>query len=397
MAGRIAAGAPFMIKKILLTLILLAMAVIFAISLFSRRAPELLRSAIERALNKKVVIGSIEYHFPSVFDIQGFTVKENAPFTGEDSFSVDHIRFKISPLSWSRKRLIIDRIDVENADIVIRKINGRVYHVLTDAIKRSDEPLTPQPALSEGASPVLKSMPLEIHQFNVKNSNFQFMDFDAQQGGFVIVLDQIRAKIHNIMIPFEHEKTTYEVDMRLLQGRDLRPADMSLRGWSVFKTKDTDANFVLTGAWLPYFRPYYGQVTFAAINNGQLDGRANLHIERNDLVLNANLEIIGLLFQSYENENQLFGLKADEILSFLKDSSGHLKLQFTARWNLADRSVRARDVIRKSIERSLKSTVLGNVGNILQNVIQKVGDVGVGQTKDSLENKLKKLKDLIKF
>lgn len=374
------------------------MAAIFAISLFSRRAPELLRSALEQALNKKVVIGSIDYQFPSVFEIQGFTVKENDPFNGEESFSADHIRFTISPISWSRKKLVISRIEVENADISIRKLNGHLYEPLSDAIRHAKADRTPQAPSAEPAStPPSAGLPLEIGEFRMKDSNFQYIDFDAQEGGFVIVLDKIDARIRNITVPFEREKTTYRVNTRLLQGRDQRPADLTLSGWSVFATRDTDATFSLSGTWLPYFRPYTNQVTQALIENGTLNGRANLRIERNDLALNADLEIIGLLFNSYESENQLFGLKAEELLSFLKDSSGRLKLQFTARWNLADRGVSARDVIRKSIERSLKSTVLGNVGNILQNVIQKVGEGGSGASKEGVEGTLKKLKDLVKF
>ena len=50
-----------------------------------------------------------------------------------------------------------------------------------------------------------------------------------------------------------------------------------------------------------------------------------------------------------------------------------------------------------SIEKSLKKTILGNVGNILENTLQKIGDQGVVKTKEDLEGKIKKIKDLFKY
>jgi len=151
------------------------------------------------------------------------------------------------------------------------------------------------------------------------------------------------------------------------------------------------------GVFLPYFHPYYAQVTQAGIEDGYLNSKANIHIEKNDLTLNVDAELVNLLFRSYEEGDQLFGLKADEILSFLKDRSGRLKFQVVVRWNIADRSVRAKDVIRKSIERSLKNTVIGNVGNILANTLQKIGEKGLDKNTEDVSGAIKKIKELLKY
>ena len=386
-----------MLKKIILTVILLAMTAVFAVGVFSRRAPQLLVSAIERALNKKVKIHSIEYSFPGHFELQGFEVREGAPFEGENSFSVDAVKLDVSPLSLSQKKLIIDRVEVDNADITIIKYRGKLIHSLSSASRKPGGSSALMAQNAPGSSAAAPTLPLEIRDFILNNSNFQFIDYDAQEGGFVIVLDQIHAQIKDVVLPFSSRHTSYGLKARLLQGRDQRSAAAELTGRTAFGSMDTDANLGIQGVYLPYFRPYYGQVTQAAIDSGYLDGRANLRVDKKDLVLNVDLEIMGLLFQSYEAENQLFGLRAEEILSFLKDSSGKLKFKFTARWNIADRTVKAKDVIRKSIERSLKNTVLGNVGNIVQNVIQKIGEGGIGGAKKEVEGTLKKIKDLFKY
>jgi hypothetical protein len=369
---------------------------VFAVNICYQRAPGLLVHSIEKALNKKVIIRSVDYRFPGSFELAGFELKEKGRFEGETSFQADRIALDVSWLSLPQRRLIVDKFEVVNARLVIRKFDGKLTHSLTDALRKPEA--APQAAGERGAAKAARAeLPLEIHQFLLEKSMFRFIDYDAETGGFVIALDEIDARIRNIRLPLSASKMTYDARARLAQGRDQRPAEVKISGWTAPRTADTDTNLAAKGVFLPYFRPYYAQVTQASIEDGYLDSRANLRIEEKDLTLNADFEIMGLLFRSYEADDQLFGLKAEELLSFLKDQAGRLKFQFTARWNLADRSVRARDVIRKSIERSLKNTILGNLENILENTLQKVGEQGIVKTKEDFEDKVKKLKEFFKY
>ncbi|MGH7197201.1 MAG: DUF748 domain-containing protein [Candidatus Omnitrophota bacterium] len=382
-------------KKILIILAVLTALSAFWVNICYQRAPGLLVRSIEKALNKKVIIRSVEYTFPGSFELAGFEVKEKGRFEGETSFYADRISLRVSWLSIPRKALVVDKIKVANAQVIIREFDGKLTHSLTEAVKKKAPGPPAEGAVRGEAGPA--GLPLEIHQFSLEKSHFRFIDYDAQEGGFVIALDEIDARIRNIRLPLSASRISYEAGARLSQGRDQRPAEIKVTGWTAPQTADTDANLQANAVYLPFFRPYYAQVTQAAIQDGYLDARANLHIDKKDLTLNVDLEIIGLLFQSYEADNQLFGLKAEELLSFLKDRSGRLKFQFVARWNLADRSVRARDVMRKSIERSLKATILGNLENILEHTLQKVGEQGIVKTKEDLEDKVKKLKEFFKY
>ena len=350
-----------------------------------------MREAIQKSLNKKVNIRAIRYDFPGSFTLEAFEIEEDKPFDGEISFYADRIELQVSLLSLARKELILDRIEVENAKVFLRHWQGHLTHALSlvtpkspDA-KGSDE----QKNIEEKSA---KTLPLEIKRFRLTGSEFKYIDLDIQEGGFVIAFDQIEADLRDIRLPPSKLKTRYKIDARLLQGREERPATLHFDGVTRFVNLETDARWDVRQVRLPYFRPYYATVTPALIEEGALDTRAVIRIERKDLTANIDLELSELAFGAYEAENELFGLNANEILSFLKDSSGRLKFQTVLRWNLADRSVRARDVIRRGIERSLKETVLGSVGKILKNAIQKVGEEGVEKTKEDLETKIKKLK-----
>ena len=380
-----------MIKKIGILFIVLAATFYFALSLFAHRAPGLLREALQKSLNKKVNIKSIRYDFPGSFRLEAFEIEEDKPFDGEISFYADRILLQVSPLSLARRELIIDRIEVENAKVFLRHWQGRLTHSLSSVTSKST--VTPSGAGTEtAAEKSAKTLPLEIKRFRLTGSEFKYIDLDIQQGGFVIAFDEIKADLRDIRLPPSKLKTRYKIDARLLQGRDERPATLHFEGVTRFADLETDARWDVRQVRLPYFKPYYETVTPALIEQGVLESRAVVRVEQKDLTANINLELSELAFGAYEAENELFGLNANEILSFLKDSSGRLKFQTVLRWNLADRSVRVRDVIRRGIERSLKETVVGSVGKILKNAIQKIGEQGVEKGKEDLETKIKKLK-----
>jgi len=388
-----------MIKKILIAIVLLAMAGMAGAGIFARKAPGLLREAIEKSLNKKVQMGDIYYRFPSSFEISGFKVLENAPFEGETSFAVDSMRLKVSLTGLSKKALVIEKIDVDKASIVVRKIKNKWVHALSDTDAEGQGAPSPPSVESRVPSQTSgdKGLPLAINEFRLSNGSFRFVDYDVDAAGFVIALDTIEARVRDILLPLQNQTTSYDVSARILQGRERLPGDLRLSGWTRFSDLETDARLEARRVYLPYFRPYTGQVTQADIAEGGLSVKTVLKIQNKDLTANADFEIVGLIFRQYESDNELFGLNADEILAFLKDSSGRLKFQISVAWNLADRSVKSRDVIRRAIERSLKVTILGNVGNIFSHTIKKFGEkdekIQLGEKKDKLEQALDKIRN----
>ncbi len=386
-------------KKTVLTLLILAVLISSGLYAFSRKAPELLRKAIENAIDKDVRIEAIEYRFPWTFELKGFQILETSePFKGEICFSVDKVLLDVSPVSLSsRKRLIVDSIDVRGARVVIRKRGNKLMHALSGA-KTSAASGTP--GEPPGASQSSSTLPLTIRRFHLGESRFQFMDYDVQEAGFVIELDQIEADIQDVSVPPVAEKTNYRIDARLPQGRQQRAGDLHAAGWTVFSNDETDAQLRVSDLSLPYFRPYYGQVTPAEIEEGRLSSRTALRIHDRAITADVDLELVGLYFKGYEEGDQLFGLKAEEILPFLKDSAGRLQFHVVLEWDLNDRTTDKRAIIRRAIEKSLKKTLLGNIGGILEKTLQKFADpetvLSKTSSKGDLKEALKKVKKLFR-
>jgi hypothetical protein len=380
------------VRKALLTVLILAVIAAGSVNWLSRRSPELLRAAIGRAIHKTVQIDAIEYRFPWTFELMGFRILEtHAPFAGEPCFMVDRVLLEVQPLSLSgKKELVVDSIEVDGAHVFIRKKGDKLYHALSDAMTGQAE----SPTAGEGPSQPLERQALAIKRFKLTDGSFRFADYDVQSSGFVVELDQIRAIVEDLSFPPSNERTDYSIQARLPQGRQERQGRAELSGWTVFADHETDALLKASDISLSYFKPYYAQVTDASIDQGWLSARQALRIHEKTLTANTDLELSSLYFSAYEEGEQLFGLKAEEILGFLKDSSGNLKFQFVLQWPLQQRGLERRAVIRRAIEQSLKKTLLGNVGNILERTLQKLSSSGLDAAKDDWEDALKKVKKL---
>jgi len=378
-------------KKIAIGFAVLVVLIASALTVFAYQAPHMLRTALAGALGKKVVIRSILFKLPGTFMLDGFEIQEESPFEGETCFYVDRLVLQVSPFSLFKKVLLVDKLDVQGATIIIRKRGHRLYHALSNTAKKTTAASPSSKEPSKGGT----GAPLETRSFSFSDCHFKFIDYDVQSEGFVIGLEQIDGEIQRIRFPVQG-KTSYRLKAFLSQGRDERPAALSIEGRTDFRSLDTDAGAIVENLFLPYFRPYYGQVTQAAIERGYLDSKIRLDIVSRKIKLNADLAVTELLFQDYESGNELFGLRADDMLSFLKDSSGRLRFQLQAEWDLNDRNVRPKEVLRRSIERSLKGTVFGNVGNLLQKTIEKIGEQGTEKTKNELQDTLKKVTEIFR-
>ncbi len=381
-------------RKIIFIILVLAVLISGGLYAFARKAPDLVRNSLQRSINKTVRIDAVEYRFPWTFELRGFQILETQePFVGEPCFVVDKVLLDMSPLSLSRSRFILDSVEVSGASVIVRKRGGKLMHAFSKSMRSSP---TQGEASPEALKAPSQALPLIIHRFHLSKSSFKFMDYDVQDTGFVMELDQIEAVVSNISFPPTSSKTNYKIDSRLLQGRQQRAAQLNIEGWTQIADYETDAQIRATELLLPYFRPYYAQVTPADIDDGRLSSRAALRIHDRIFTGDIDLELAGLYFKGYEEGGELFGLKADQILPFLKDSAGRLQFHIVLQWDLNDHGLEKRTVIRRAIEQSLKKTLLGNVGGILEKTLQKFTNPDGGLSKDDLDDTLKKVKKLFR-
>lgn len=382
-----------MLKKILVLLIVVAIAAFAALNLLSKNAPGLLRAAVESALGKRVEIGDIDFRWPGSFVLRDFVVYEDAPFASDICFRVSQLRLEVNPAGLRSQKLHIRSVEIEGAEAVLRKKDGQAYHFLSAALK----PAAPAASPAAGASSAPRTLPVRIDSVRFEGCVFRFADYDVRPEGFALSMEDISGWLEDLSLPMSSQWSAYEVRGRLIQGRGVRTAEGRLKGRTRFADAETDASLELTGVSLPYFTPYLGRITQATLAEGFLDLRTELAISRG--VLNANVvtEVAQLHFAGYESGDQLFGISAPELLGYLKDSSGRLRFQMPLQWDLRDPSAKPYRVIRAAIERSLRELVLGNLGSIVTQKVFKATDLGGEAAKNTLDERIEKVKDFFKF
>ncbi len=390
-------GHHFMLKKILIFIIVSAALFSMALGIVARKAPGILIQSLEKALNKKVSIEYIEYHFPLSFEIQGLKVKDSGIFSGDNCFSAEEIHLSLSWLSLSQKSLIIDKMELDNAFVSVRQYHGKLLSIFSDALSNVNT-VQGNKSQKPSAQAEARRELLNIHEIIFRKSAFQFIDYDVDSKGFVIALQNVEGGIQNVSLPFSGERMIFGIHARVAQGRDQRSADLSLNAWRDFRRGDSDTRLGIKGLYLPYFSIYTKKVTPAVIENGYADGQLRFHTVASDMEMAADVEMSGLLFGSYESNGELFGLNAERILLFLKDRNGKLKLPLSAAWNLDAKALKPEMAIRKGIERAMKASVFGSVDHILDKALKKGGDLDEESSESGgVEGTIKKIKDLLKY
>lgn len=384
-----------MLKKIIILLIVLGIAAFAALNVLSKNAPELLRGAVERALGKRVTVGDIDYRWPGHFVLSRFVVYEDSPFASEIAFAVDRLELEVDMGALRRQVLHIRRVDIAGAKAALRKKGGVVYHFLSAALR----PSPPSGVSGDASATPAAGLPIRIDRVRLEGCEVRFMDYDVRQDGYALVLETLTGELERVELPPGREWTTYDLTGRLVQGRSARPADGAFRGRTRLSDAETDAVLSATGVWLPYMAPYLSRLTAAQFDEGRFDLRADMSISGGVYNANLHIELSQLHLREAEPGDQVFGVGSEQLLSYVRDESGYLRLRLPVQWDLRDASAKPYEVLRSSFQRALKDLVLSRIGTIAVESVLKTPDTIPSKeaSKNRLEDGVEKVRDFLKF
>jgi len=368
-------------KRHVVILLIIIMMLIGLIVVYVRQIPSVLENLLEQGLNKEVRLEGARHHFPLDFEIQKLTIFEKGIFEGEISFYVENIYLKLNPYYLVMGKFVISELNIQSPQITIRKMNNKIVHALSrseDSTVSREVEIDSQSGQSQKpqGSAERNIFPLTISKIHIRNGFLKWIDFDIAEKGFVIQFKQIEATLQNLSLKKNAGRIKYDVRAMIAQGRNHRSANLEGNGWTHVTTWDTDANFKVNGIWIPYFVPYYKNVTYSQIDRGLMNIQSTTIVKNKNWTTNARASIQDLVFGSYEPGSQLFGFDATTLINILRDQSGRVTLDIIVRWNMRDPNVTFHDVLRKSIRRSLKSTFLSNIQNVVENTIDRVSKDG---------------------
>lgn len=377
-------------RKILPIVLLVLLAVLVGLGFLLRKAPSLAVTAIERQLGKDVQLQGLRYHFPSGFEIRKLAVVEKGTFNGEQSFYVENVSLQLNLPALLAKKIVITSLDIKNPQIIIRKLRGRVTHALSPS-------LPPPPGAAQSAPPSAapskgQAFSFLIERMKVREGYLRWIDYDIAQQGFVLEVQRIDADMKDISL--DGGKISYEIAGEILQGRDHAPAAVNAQGWANPASWDTDTKLNVSELWVPYFEPYYKMVTPSVIDDGIVNVRSGTVVKNKHWSTSAQLDVRQLSFKAFEAGDQIFGIEAPPLLDLLKNRSGAIALNVVIDWNMADPSVPFSQAMRRSLQESIKSTFLNNIGTVVENTLDKISEDPDFLKKD-WKNVLNKIKETV--
>lgn len=383
-------------KKWLAVLAVLAVAAAAAVFGAARQVPALFLSILEKELGKEVTLEGVRYQFPSGLHVRRLAIIEKGAFEGESSFFVEDARITLDLAALLGREVRITEIHIDGPQMIIRKMGGRVSHAFTpaEAVIPQDKPAE-DALVAEGAKAGAEPVLFSIDHLVIRNGILKWIDYDVVREGFAVQVQEIRADVKGLTLKTRNQRTYYEFEAGIVQGRDRRAAKVGVRGWTSALNADTDAVVDVEGLWLPFFAPYYQLVTPATLQDGTLDLKATALVLNRNLEVNARAEVANPVFASFEPDGGLFGIDAASVIDLLKNRSGRVPLDIVVRWNMADPGMTFERVLRKSISDSLRATFFSNIQNVVENTLEKYSQNPESFKKDwkSLINKIEKIAD----
>ena len=366
-------------KFFLLLLMVLALAAAGA-AILIRRVPDMVVTVLEKQLGKDVSLADLRYSFPGTLQISKLAIIESGEFKGETSFYVENVTVEINTAALLAHKIALTELTVENPQITIRKYKGKVIHALSMPMPAAGD-ASPD-ASGAGASSERAPVPFSIEKLHVRHGILKWIDYDIAREGFAVVCQNITADVQNLSLDRPDAKMTYELGADIVQVRGRKSAAVEARGWTKLDNIDTDASVSVRGLWLPYFSPYYQTVTSSVLQDGTADIQSSTHILRGQWTTNARLGLTDLAFASFEPDGKLFGFEAAPLIDILRNQAGRITLDLVIEWDMNDKSLTFKQVVRRSIEQSIKRTFLTNLQNVVGNALERIQSDPDGLKKD---------------
>ncbi len=360
-----------MVKKLLITAVLAALVGALAVALAARNLPDLVVRNLRQTLGREVSIESLRVRFPLRVEMNRLLIAENEPFKGEAAFYVERAVASVDAWTFvTSKKILFTQLELTRPRVIFRKSLGKLYH----AFRIRPAGSAAADAASGTAGPARRGVvpPLKFDRVLIRDGEVQFMDYDADRKGFVVTLLRLSADLHDLALPSDGSRLAYTVEALLDQGRDTPAARLKLEGDWIREKLEGRTSLQLTGVSLPYFEPYYRTVTPSRISDGELDIVASAQSPAGILTANSKWTIRRLTFDKSEDGNQLMGFDANLIRNILANDAGNLTLDLVMEMDLRDPSVPFREVLRRSLHRSIRATFAAYFESTVRNTVNQI-------------------------
>jgi hypothetical protein len=315
-----------------------------------------IESAVLESLGPNATIGTVRIR-PGRVEIERLSVAAPEGWPARETLAARRVVVvpELSTLLGARVR--IASVIVEDAYLsVLRTGDGRVRllpRLLKDTpmgegegaphsrapgppASRAEGPAAPAQG-TPAAAPPDAAHSTTIGRIVLRGGTLEFFDASVRRPPHALRIEAVSAELDDLVLPALDARTRLRLDGTVKAAAGRSPAHdgiVSIEGWAVPSTRDSQLRSRLRGVDLVALQPYLLRAADAGVRAGTLDLELASRVERARLRAPGRLALTGL--ELAPASGPFLGLPREAVLALLKNRAGRIELDFMLDGRLDD-------------------------------------------------------------
>jgi hypothetical protein len=332
-------------------------------------ATKALRDQVLQALGPESQVGEISVGWSSI-EIKKLLVRGPKGWPTEHALRAERIVVSPDLLGLLSANIRINRIEVEQAYLSVFRSRDKKLRILPSMLEK------PAEKSKDGPGPAVA-----IGSIELRDGVLEFFDATVRQPAHKVRLEQLQAKVDDLMVPALTGRTHIKLD-GVIKGVQ-RNGKMAIDGWTEIADKNSEISSTLRGVDLVALQPYLIKAAETGVKRGSMDLNLKSTVRGNHLRAPGTLTLFDLELSSTGGAMSTFmGVPRQAVVSSLKDRNGKIVVPFTLEGNLSDPQFSLNDSFSKRAGASVAETLGISIGSLTK---------GVGGAAEGLGSAVKKL------
>jgi uncharacterized protein involved in outer membrane biogenesis len=322
-----------------------------------RVALGLLKGTVVKALGQDSEIKDIRLGWFSV-DVGELRIKGPSGWPAADTLRAE--RVVVVP---SLRSVLSRQIGIHSITIV------RPY---LSALRTKDGQLLLVPSLLGGTAgkgePAASAAPdaprtVTVGRITLRDGVLEFFDATVSQPPLKVRLEQVQAKMRNVVVPALTGKTRLDL-VGVLKGTQ-KDGAVTIAGWAEFATKDSSVKTTLRSVDLVALQPYFVETRDTGVRKGTLDLDLQSDVSEGRLKAPGKLAISGLDLTPGEGAFGTFmGVPREAVVASLKNRDDKIAVKFVLEGDVNDPEFSLNETLTTRLASSMAETLGVSLGGV---------------------------------
>ncbi len=326
------------IRKILFVAVIIFLVIFLTSAIFvALKGKDIATEALQKALNRKVNLGSIKLKLPFSIEVDNLAV--------ENLINCKQVILTPSIIGFVSGRIALNRLQLVNPEIFITRQEDGSWNLPASASKEKSN--------------------VAIAGIVISNGTLNFMDKKIDPAGFSLKVQDIYLDVHTSLLSAQPLNVSFYLKSNVIPTGNNPPAVISANGWVNLLRKDMKGKIELTNLNALQLLPYFQQYLPSSLKSGSIFFKSDMNAKNNDLTAVCNLSVKDLAFEKKEGEKNPSLSFLDIVTGGLKNENQDVSIDFTVKTKLnkprIDVAKLTGSVVAKSMGESMMKDPQGTI------------------------------------